>query len=212
MRRRYFVLFVFMLLLCGCSASGRDAKLVAAFPQGERYPNAAAMCAQTGYPGDACHAYMVISTLEPLRVAGRAEDLVESYRGYRVDGQPYSCSTGKGYTLVLAVPGEHFEVVLKSLRRLGRVEYETTWREGPPGYRDGWARVVLELRPSARAAWPRPENNWNPVTTFLSALRVAFLIFRVLVDVLIWVLVVAGPFAFVWLGLRALQRRLRSKG
>lgn len=211
MRRHDTILVLFVLLLGACSPPGDGAQLVAAFPRGGYDSAAGEACAQTGFPGDSCHAYLAISTSDPARLAGQAEDLAERYDGYRVDVQQWRDPAGTGYTLVLAVPSGNFDALVRSLRRLGRLERQTVWSEWSDAYPGDWSRIVLDLQPRPRLSLPLPEIHWNPLETLMSALRVSFTILSVLVDLLIWVLVVAGPFVLIGLGLRFLARRLRPR-
>lgn len=210
MRLQYTILFILAALLASCSAQNDGAKLVAVYPGGESHPGSGSICTQTGYPGNSCHAYLMITTSNTARAAGQAKDLVERYDGYQVDKVDWSSRDGTGYTLVLAVPAEHMDALLRSLRRLGTVEHETVWSEWNEGYPHTWSRIVLDLQPRRNISLTLPKIHWNPAETFFSALQVSFVIFRTIVDVLIWVLVVIGPFILIWLGLRALLHRLRT--
>ena len=59
--------------------------------------------------------------------------------------------------------------------------------------------------------WRRDrEWRWDPAVTFRTAFGVFLRIFQLLVDALIWIVVVAGPFVLMGVGLVVVLRRVRE--
>lgn len=59
--------------------------------------------------------------------------------------------------------------------------------------------------------WRRDrERRWDPAATFRAAFGVFLQLFQLLIDALIWIVVVAGPFILMGVGLVAVLRRVRE--
>lgn len=59
--------------------------------------------------------------------------------------------------------------------------------------------------------WRRDrERRWDPAVTFRAAFGVFLRVFQLLVDALIWIVVVAGPFVLMGVGLVVILRRVRE--
>lgn len=117
--------------------------------------------------------------------------------------------------LELSVPISNYERLRASLLTLGQVVRETSsgqpiFPPQPGGYPD--SRITLQLDP---AAFPPPlqqVTGWRPLQTLQRAWQVFLRIFGFLADLLIWALVVAGPFiligAVIW---RFIRRKAKPE-
>ncbi len=144
--------------------------------------------------------------------ASQAIDLAQRYGGWVVD---HSCRGGcldQVTGLVLAVPASNSERLLRALSGLGRVYDQEAWNldYGCSTCSDV-AYIYLELCPRRFDAEPAlsHEDSWDPAATFRRAWQVSASIFTFLLDILIWLAVVAGPFILIGLGILFLIRRAR---
>jgi hypothetical protein len=148
------------------------------------------------------------------RAAGKAVDLAYQYRGYLVRSYSWQSDNMQHTTLVLAVPAANFNEAFNALSRLGEVvnqHLSEEWASSRPG--DGWevySEITVTLNEQG-AVWPRLSGGWNPLRTLSSAWDVFTTIFGFLVDMVIWVAVVVGPFvALAWLLRRMVKKQRRS--
>ncbi len=147
------------------------------------------------------------------RAARQAEGLASHYGGYLVDSASWTTSGQVSTRLTLAVPSASFDAMHMALLDLGRLVGEqlssrVTWSDYRPV--SGYSYVTVTLRASSYE-WPQPrQTGWNPLVTFSQALYVSAAIFGFVVNALIWIAVVAGPFVLLGLALRALLSRRRS--
>jgi len=199
-------LAVLALLLAGCA------------------PGAATLIAS--YPRDSAPAYrptptsLYNSTHLSLEVddvpsaANQAIDLAQRYGGWVIDRSCRGTGMDQIVNLILAVPPSNSARLRRALIGLGRVFDQDAWNEtsGCTACSDV-SYIYLELNPRP-PAWieepPAPgQDSWNPAWTLRRAWQVTATIFTFLLDVLIWLAVVAGPFVLIGLGILALIRRAR---
>lgn len=116
------------------------------------------------------------------------------------------------------------EEALQVNQTLSQLEGEIEQIKGQMKYYEGrsaFSTITVTLTPQiptptpAPTPTPTPAPGWNPGQTFGDASTVLVKLFQGLVDVLIWLIVVFGPFVLVgglalWLGM-TLTRRLRRK-
>jgi hypothetical protein len=204
-------LFIILLVtgLAGCTA--KEPRQIAAYPQEGSVTVAQYIPvppAQVVY-----NAYLQVEVANTERAAEDAQALAEDYGGYMVSSTSWRSDGHKHYTVVLAVPAPNFEGLLAAVEDLGTLQSEQItggWENLPYGGEwQVYSQITVEL--SRRAiAWPDLSiGGWNPGRTLENALGVSVTIFGFLIDVLIWVVVVIGPFALIGLGVRALLRRTR---
>jgi hypothetical protein len=199
------LLVVASLLIYGCAAS-QEPKLIAAFPnQGQSSaPQPPSAPEQFVY-----NASLELQVLNPQSSAEKARKLAEAYAGYLVSSQTYRWQNGEQVTVVLAVPAASYERLHADLLQLGRLVSERVsggWEGSGLGV---YSEITLTFTPGFWAQWEWP-GGWNPGRTFQQAWGVFIAIFGFLVDILIWVAVVLGPFALLgYLVYRILQRKIR---
>jgi hypothetical protein len=110
------------------------------------------------------------------------------------------------------VPAANFDGLYAELQRLGTVTSEHIYSRWD-GSGDGWrvySHITLQLC-SKTSDWPSISlGSWHPLDTLRDAWGVTAAIFGFLLDLLIWVVVVAGPFVLIGLGARQLYLKLRQ--
>ncbi len=197
---------VAMMVLAACSGSTTP-QLIGSYP---RYAT----------PTPFVPAWRAYSTTLQIEVADvdtvaqQATQLAYSYGGYLVASQSWYQDGRLSTSLTLAVPGDQFDALRRSIILLGRlVDENLTSRPVPwPPYSELPQAVVSVTfstpRPLVELPAP-PILGWSPIQTFIQAFAVFARIFTVMIDVFIWIGVVAGPFVLMGLGLRWLVRRTR---
>ena len=210
MSRRILFLFLslFILTMAACSGSATP-QLIASYPSRPQsslpQPNTILVYST----------YLELDVAEVTQAANQATQIAYRQGGYLVSSNSWYRDGRLYTTLELAVPQVTLENTLGELHKLGNVASERI--SGQPlntNYRDEWdvfSRITIQLRPAA-STWPRSEpapHFWDPGRTFASAFEVGSTILKFLIDALIWIIVVSGPFILIALALRLLYRRLR---
>jgi hypothetical protein len=200
-----FLAIMFIWLVTAC-AGGSQPKLLASFPS---------VTPIAVYPDQvrvAYNAYIELSVSDVDRAAERAIQKAYDFGGYLENSQSWYVDNRKNTSLILAVPAYNFELLRQSLLGLGSLVSEKTSGERipPRDYEPQYSHITLHLHPSGIALPQIDVPTWRPFQTLRSAFGVFLSIFGFLVDILIWVIVVAGPFALLgWLGWR-LTKRVRE--
>ena len=142
----------------------------------------------------------------------QAIDLAQRYGGWVIDRSCQGDGPDQVANLILAVPPSNGERLRQVLAGLGQVVDQDNWNdysgcstcsEASYIYLALSARRWVEAPPAAQV------ESWSPAVTFRRAWQVTASIFAVLLDGLIWVVVVGGPFVLIGLGIRAIVRRTR---
>ena len=204
-------LIVFACGLAACKAE--QPRLIGSYPAQEEPKPLALLPRSIPQPGIQ-FVYETWITLEVSRVTSAAEQAVDlaARRGGYLESSNSWLQDGRTHmTLVLAVPSADFDGLREDLLDLGALRSEQVSGEWIRA-RDEWpyySHITLTLQPRA-AAWPDWSiSGWNPGRTFRQAWDVFVSIFGFLVDIVIWVVVVLGPFVLIALGVRALWRKIR---
>jgi hypothetical protein len=204
-RKQSLVLLILLsLYLAACSGAPKQ---IATYPQEK--PVAAA-----GYPAGGSYvydAYLELEVRRPESTAERAIDLTQDYGGYLADSQSWWVDGEQQVSLSLSVPAVNFDQLYSALQRLGTVTSEHVYGRWD-GSGDGWritSQITLLLRDSS-PRWPRLSlGDWHLLDTLQQAWHVSTSLFGFLLDVLIWALVVVGPFVLIGLGVRKLYLKLK---
>ncbi len=214
---RYQVILMVLLaaLLAGCSWSG-EPKIIAAFPS-ERGVADAERYIPPHHPGAIVyHAEIELEVSKTEATAERARALAAEFGGYLDSSTSWRQDGERFYRLVLAVPVVYFDDLRDALVGLGDLKRESVWGEkvlyGKGGLHN-YSTITLQLIPR-EGIWPSLNlRGWEPALTFQRAFEVFISIFGFLVDILIWVVVVVGPFLLIgWLGWLVLRKaRLNRK-
>jgi len=144
---------------------------------------------------------MQVSNVE--RAAERAKEIAFEQDGYLVSAQSWYQDGEKHTTLVLAVPAYRFDRARDDLLRLGILvgEWISSELVSPGGgVLDTYAQITIYLHPKDSALPEISLPEWRPVRTFEKAWDVFVSIFGFLLDIVIWVVVVAGPFVLIGWG------------
>ncbi|MGD9094253.1 MAG: hypothetical protein PVF74_15500, partial [Anaerolineales bacterium] len=158
-------------------------------------------------------AYIDLEVSNPVRVAELAKSLTYKHGGYLVRSDSWYWGEREHITLFLAVPIQQFQLLRDQLVRLGKTLEEEVvgeWRRDRPRIPPGYAEITLVLRPKPSSIF-RYTGGWSPVRTLTRAFEVFVGIFGFFVDILIWILVVVGPFLLIGYGLWKIWVRLRAK-
>lgn len=201
---------VWVILLFGCSLDGGSPQLVASYPLDSQ------IVAYPITPPDLIVVHNITLTLEVADLDKSVEavnGLVFKNRGYIASSQSWFQDDGKYTTLVLAIPAIHFDIVHQALFTLGDLVTEYVSGELRPSEYgiDDWrvfSYITLHLRPKNTFFANSFLSSWRPAQTFENAWNIFLSIFGLLVDIIIWLVVVAGPFLLMfWLAVKLIQRR-----
>jgi Domain of unknown function (DUF4349) len=195
------VLGVFLLAACS-SAGPRQIASYPATPPVAREPYRPAEV----LPYDAD---LVFAVADVDLAADQATQLAYEYGGYSASTQSWYQDGNRHIVLELSVPAARYDSLRSRLLDLGTLLSERVLNEVvSPGETSGrMTQVSVQLQPSSLTSWF--DIGWNPVRTFMNAYGVVASIFRVVADIVIWVVVVIGPFALIALVIRIIVRRAR---
>lgn len=200
------------LLLSSCGAIA-GAKQIASSPR--QAPIAV-------YPGQLNIVYSGYMELQVADVDGattQAARLADSYGGYFTGSQAWYVDGRKVASVSLAVPTANFDGLCQAVRGLGVLINETidSRPSDPPAqYNSPYSSLTVQLHPGDSSPIYIPEpvppsSDWDPLRTLRHAFAVFVSIFGFLADIVIWVVVVAGPFLVLG-GIAVLViRRMRRK-
>jgi hypothetical protein len=161
------------------------------------------------------NAYMELEVADPGAAAELATRQVCSLGGYLISLDRWAAEGRQNVTLTLAVPVTQFDAAHAGLRGLGRLVREDVAGEwahsdirGDEG--NAFSTFTVQFRAAPVFRLPVPASGWNPVRTFEQAWGVFAAIFAFGVDLVIWVVVVGGPFALMAWGAVALLKKIRK--
>ncbi len=207
---RVSILIILIFVLTGCATSAAPVQ-IASFPS---------LTPIAKYPPDSIvyRTFIEILVSDVDRAAQTAVYRASVYKGYLVSSNSWYTDGCKITSLELAVPTYYFENLRGDLVDLGQVINEDLSGRpaNPPPY-DGpaeYSQITLQLRQAGYAIPPiQPPDwkpsGWDPVRTLHQAFAVFLSIFGFLTDILIWIVVVAGPFLLIGLGIGVIIRRRR---
>lgn len=191
----------FVLVAC----SGSAPKQIAALPKEKpiaQYPSQILIIYQ---------AYLELKVSDVDRAVEKATRLGYDYGGYLASSQSWYVDGRKVSTVELAVPTANFEGLRIALRGLGDLVNESISGEttSGSGYPQHFSTITVQFRPGGINLPPIDTRGWNPLNTIQSAFQVFLSVFGFLADIILWVLIVGGPFFMIYLGVRIVLRRLR---
>lgn len=149
------------------------------------------------------------------RTSEKITRLANQYGGYLVDSQTWYLGDEDHARLIVKVPSSNFFPMYNAIKKLGEVEFETYI--GEPDY-DQWkgkisgemSEIVIHLRSTPSWYDFKPDSDWWPLITFQSAFDVSKMIITFIIDVLIWIIVVLGPLALVFFGIKRILQQLQT--
>ena len=206
-------MLLFALLLAGCSVASQPT-MIASYPSESRVESPGSMGLPPPPAQYVYDAYIELDVTNADRAAGRAVDLTYSYGGYLVSSQAWSSDDKQHTTLVLAVPVANFDETYNSLVDLGTPVNEHISGEWvSTGAGNEWtvySEITLQLNSKETTWFSFSGTRWSPLNTAQSAFNVFITIFGFLVDILIWIVVVIGPFLVIAYIARRVVRKLRA--
>jgi hypothetical protein len=204
-----FLILFLAVLLAACSSPDGPEQIAT-------YPNEAPIAVAPRYP-DTSVVYNATLDLEVSnveRAAERAKEIAFDQNGYLVSSQSWYQDGEKHMNIVLAVPAVRFDDVREDLLRLGSVVGEWISSELTNKQTETWetySQMTLYLHPKESAFPEISLPKWRPVRTFEKAWDVFVSVFGFLLDIVIWVVVVAGPFVLIGRGIKSLIHWWRKK-
>jgi hypothetical protein len=205
----YAVLFGMLLLSLAACSGASNPQLIAAYPSKANPMNPPASDEQFVYD-----AFMEMEVWNPEAAAEHSEERAYDYGGYLVSAQSWTQAGQKHISLVLAVPAPNYEALHQAIQDLGTLQNEHVSGQWVSSrYGSDWSvysEITVTFHPKSSGRPVIAATGWNPVHTLERAGRVFVTIFSFLVDILIWVTVLIGPFILMGLGLRVIIRKLRA--
>ena len=203
-KKMHVSLFLVLLVLSMAACTGSAPKQIALSPKENpiaQYPSQITILYR---------AYMELKVSDVDRAAENATRLTYDYGGYLAGSQSWYTDGHKVTTVELAVPTANFEGLRITLRGLGDLVSESISGETTSGgYPQSFSTITVQFRPGGINLPPIDSGGWHPLSTVQSAFQVFLTIFGFLADILIWVLIVGGPFFLIFLGIRIAMRRMR---
>ena len=200
-----FCLMLLALSLAGCAGSATP-QLIASYPGGSQGSNQAVPPGGLIPTPGPCSALIEVEVTDLKTAVDRASNLASGYGAYVTSLQSWTSNGRKSTNLTIVVAQPNFYDLRTGLRELGSPRQDSLL--GNPAYSSlAYCQIsftLVQMTPSL------PSIGWSPVHTLEHALGLSFTIFSFLVDALIWITVLVGPFVLMGLGVRGLLRR-RSK-
>ena len=166
------------------------------------------------------NAYMEMEVTDAGATVRAAAQVARDYGGYLADGQvvdeeSWGAQKWSWNVVDLVIPAPNFDGAHNALLSLGRLVREDISGEPLGGRPDeavsaGWSRLTVHFR-EVPGTWAPVQPGWNPGRTLQKAFAWFARIFTFLADVVIWVVVVGGPFVLMGWGAVALWRRLQKR-
>jgi len=199
---------VLFLLACGlaaCSALSAP-RQIAAYPRTTPFPQS--------IPVQTYDLYLELEVADVDDAEDRVTRLVYGAGGLVEDSTSWQQAGYRRATLVLAMPVDRAEAAREALFDIGTPlqgqlsSRITDWRgEGAGAY----AYFTVQLVERGARLTEFSPGGWRPVHTLAKAWSVFSSIFGFLLDILIWMAVVFGPFVLIGAGLWAILRHCRSR-
>ncbi len=198
------------LLLSACSSNGP--RQIAAYPktapQGpvQIYPH----LEQIVY-----RAEMDVTVADVDQAARKAESFASQYSGYLSSSNSFLQDGQRFTTVVLSVPSGNYTGLHDALLKLGTLTDEQVSGDlvpYGPGEISYYSTITVNFSPDAWHLPPISFGSWHPLQTLEKALDFSASIFGFLLDILIWLVVVLGPFLLLgWLALVLIRRSRRAR-
>lgn len=205
MKIKFILMFVLIAGLLAACSNIDGPEQIAAYPKEE--PIAV-------YPRSPENLFVYNATLDMEvsnveRATERAKEIAFQQNGYLVSANSWYRDGEKHTTVVLAVPAIRFDNTRDDLLRLGDLAGEWISSElvsTSSGTLDTYSQITVYLHPKDSVLPEISLPTWRPVHTFEKAWDVFVSIFGFLLDIVIWVTVVAGPFLLIgWVIKRLFQ-------
>jgi hypothetical protein len=203
-----FILVIIGGLLASCSPEAPTPQQIAAYPQSSGRDWYLPPAHEGG--GLVYEAYLALDVRDPEAAAAEAERMAQDFGGYLINSYASYSQGTPTITLELRVPSHMFDAARQSFRSLGTLVRETVSGEWNNDYAD-WERygqfTLFFRQQTYPLSLPEPLD-WNPGRTLQRALGLSVRLMSILIDLLIWVVVILGPFALVGWTVLWITRRL----
>jgi hypothetical protein len=200
-------LSLLFLLLAACAGTSQP-KLIGSYPSQGVSESQPVPHEQFVYD-----AVMEMEVRNPDSAAERSEERAYDYGGYLVGRHSWTRAGEEHIQLVLAVPAPNYEALHEAILDLGTLKSERVsgdWVSSKyAGDWSAYSEITVTFHPRYAARPVIVATGWNPIRTFERAWQVFVTLFGFVVDILIWIIVLVGPFVLMALGLRAVARKLK---
>lgn len=203
------MLIILMSLLNACSSAPITTSRPIALAE---YPRATPIAIYPTYPDGIAHISIDLLVDDVSQASAEVISLAAENGGYLAGQSPWKVTGYQMMVLDLAIPQRNYDSFHSRLLKLGETLAETSWqdpRSAPPIDPKRYLLVTLTLRQDRDQPLP-VKNGWDPGRTIDKAWGVFVSIFGFLVDILIWIVVVAGPFIALAVLIFFAIRRLRK--
>jgi hypothetical protein len=146
-----------------------------------------------------------------------AAEIAGQFGGYLTEASIWYSGGRPQATVTLAIPVGSYNDARNAVSALGTPTSERLTGDLAIAYGDAaqwttYAHLTLHLSQTTRSLPPVswPAIGWSPGQTLGQALSVAVALFTFLLDIVIWVGVVLGPFALLGLGIRWVVRQVKK--
>ncbi len=201
------ILFLLLILLTACSPTAEEPQRIAAYPAEKQI--AVHPLSPDKVIVNTATIDLAVSNVD--KTVDKVHNLVFEYGGYVTRSQAWLQNNDKFTTMTIAVPQIYFEAVHRNILALGdlKSEYITgdIQPESLPEQSPPYAYITINLHPKASVFPALTLPDWRPLQTLAKAWNVLAGILGFLLDILIWVGVVGGPFILLGAGLRRWLRR-----
>jgi hypothetical protein len=214
MKTQSFLIFFLLILLLSACALADEPQLIAEHPAEQAIAIYPVLPAPEPGHSIIYHANLLLEVHQVERTADKAIFFAQQFDGYLVNSQSWFQGNEQYIHLVLAVPAWHFADMHVELLKLGELQSEQISGDIISGYdtiQGQYSHFRLQLHPRGNAFGAISLPDWRPIQTFQQAWDVFTAIFGFLLDILIWVLVVAGPFAVAGWLIRRWVKKLQTR-
>jgi hypothetical protein len=146
-----------------------------------------------------------------------AGEIAARFGGYLTEANIWSYSNPPQATVTLAIPVAYYQDARKAVSSLGTLTSERLSGDLTIAYGDAarwttFTHLTLRLTQAKVIAAPRswPSFGWSPAQTLAQAFGVSAMLFTIVLDIVIWVVVVLGPFVLLGLVIRWVLRQVRK--
>jgi len=214
MIKKFILVLVLTAAFLGACSNTNGTEQIATFPREEPI----AVFPRTQENMVIYNATLDLEVSNVEKVTERAKEIAFEQNGYLVSAQSWYRDGEKHSTVVLAVPVQRFDRTRDDLLGLGTLVGEwisTELVSAENGWPDTYSQITVYLHPKESGFPEISLPHWRPIRTFEKAWAVLTTIFGFLLDILIWITVVVGPFILIGWGVKkAIQwwRKPSSKG
>lgn len=203
------LLILLLSLLSACSSATRSTPRPVALAT---YPRVTPIAIYPAHPDGIVRISIDLLVDDVSQASADAISLAAESGGYLAGQSPWKVADTHLLVIDLAIPQRSYDNFHRQLIKLGEVFSETSWQEPRPGSPiDPTRYLLLTLTLRQDGYHPLPvDSGWNPGHTLEQAWQVFVSIFSFLVDILIWIVVVVGPFAALAALIYFTVRRLRK--